>query len=637
MPKFVGYPDEDLTSSQAGEKLVKIAKERLEHGRQYRQTEREKAWLRSEAQFEGKHWTGGDGVADPSADLVTVNISFSTVTTIVPYVTGSDPRFLVEPYSTDATVGKARAQAAWLNRYWRTTDSGARRAVEQSTLDHLIYGDGYGKVNHALTGEEGVERTDISVERLSPWDVWLDPFSDGLYNARWVCQRIRTTFGELEADPSYSNLADLELGLNTAKDGSERSVKDRAKDVTAAEGDKAYSWVEIYEYWDLVSNEMIVFSTSADLPLKVISETKCPIVTLENNLLPNSPYHMGDLEQIYSLQMELNKSRSQMITHRRRNITKFVIREDAWNAQAEAALTSEVIGEVAKIKSSEPLGSIFATIAPSGLSADAYNVSDLIERDVNAITGVNEYLRGVAPQIRKTATEASIIEGASNIKAAHKLARVETFVRDLGTTVLAVGADMFPITAANEEELFITGKDAEVLNKAEQADRVKGIAERGIGEVEPAQLSDIVSKEVQGSDIYGDATVNVSAMFGGVYQVEVVQNSTELRNPIFKEQKYREMAQQLTAAVPQLMELGVTINLQKAYELWFEAAGIQDVDDMFSPAQNPAAGFPAQAQPGPVEQPGVLQGPGLPNLDAIGAPSDLLTAENTGALPSVPS
>jgi hypothetical protein len=176
--------------------------------------------------------------------------------------------------------------------------------------------------------------------------------------------------------------------------------------------------------------------------------------------------------------------------------------------------------------------------------------------------------------------------------------------------------------------MFITGKDAEALNKAVQGEELKRIAEQGAG---VDGIEDILAMEQQGAELYQDAAVNLAGMFGGIYQVEVVQNSTELRDPIFKEQKFREMAQQLTAAVPMLAQSGIQVNLRKAYELWFEAAGIQDVDDMFTEV---GGGLP-QATPLPpeAEAPAQLQGINIPNLEGLGAPDELLTAANTGALP----
>ena len=629
MPQTVGYPAPELTGVD-GEDIVRLARARLAWGKRFRETKREPTWRQSERQYEGRHWVLAESAQDPTADLVTINVSFSTVNTLVPYVTGSDPRFTVEPYSQDATIRNARAQGAWLNRYWRTTESGARQAVRLAAVDSLVYGDGWGKVTYEIrplvrNQEEGPEIAEIHVDRVDPWNIWIDPMADGMHNARWVCERIYTTKQELEADGRYSNLDDLSTGIPDFEDqGTDRHIR-RPVD---GQGEEGSEWVEIYEFWDLVEGRMVAFGRDGSKPIRVIEQVICPILNLENHWLPGQPYHMGDLEQIWPMQKELNKSRSQMLTHRRRNIPKYLVKRDAIGEDAEEALSSEVVGAMVPIDGDEPLSNIIQAVNLTPLTADNYNVSDLITRDIFEVTGVNEYLRGATPQIRRTATEASIIEGASNVKSAHKLGKIEEFVRELGSFVLDVAADVFPQTDYDELELYITGRDAEALNRGELGERLIELQQSGAP-------PEILQAEAGGSDLYGATRLTMGPdLFEGIYQVEVVANSTELRNPIFKEQKYREMARQLTESADLLANHGVRFNLKKIYELWFEAAGIQDIDSLFAEAGQ--GGFPAAQPP----QPQGPRGGDLsslltpePNLDAEGAPSDPLTALNTGALP----
>ena len=623
MPATIGYPAPELLHGEKAEEMIRIARSRLEHGKQFRQKKREEAWRQSERQFEGNHWEMTSTPNDPTADLVTINMSFSTATTLVPYITGSDPRFLVEPYSSHATVRNARAQGAWLNRYWRTQESGARRAVSSAAHDAIIYGLGYGKATYRIIERpDGMEIAEIKIDAVSPWDIWIDPMADSYSKARWVVQRIRTTLGELREDGTFENLDDLQTGLWEQEEDTERVV-----DAPMTGPDSDYAWVELFEFWDLVKKRLVVFADPGALPLKVVEDVKCPIVPIENHWLPKQPYRMGDLEQIWSMQQELNKSRSQMLTHRRRNILKYLVRENALDAQGEQALISEVVGQMVKVIGDQPLENIIKPVAAAPLTADIYNVTDLITRDIYEVTGVNEYLRGATPEIRRTATEASIIEGASNVKVAHKLGKVEEFVRDLGTLVLGIAADVFPLTDYDELELYITGRDAESLNRAEMGERITELQAKGAP-------NEILAEEAKGMSQYGSATLSMGPdIFEGVYQVEVVQNSTELRNPVFKEQKFREMTQMMIEAAPLLAQTGVQVNLRKFLEMWFESAGIQDIEDLFleqNPQQIPQGQMPGQ--PGP--QPGAANtGQGQPNMAGLGPPEDFLSFLNSGALP----
>jgi len=103
-----------------------------------------------------------------------------------------------------------------------------------------------------------------------------------------------------------------------------------------------------------------------------------------------------------------------------------------------------------------------------------------------------------------------------------------------------------------------------------------------------------------------------------------------------------------------LAQAGVFINLRKAYEMWFEAMMISDIDGMFQSPQDaqqvaqppPEEGPQPQGPPGlPPEMAAMLAGgappggeqpmEGLPNPDTSQMPSEPVTDENSGLLAPV--
>ena len=71
------------------------------------------------------------------------------------------------------------------------------------------------------------------------------------------------------------------------------------------------------------------------------------------------------------------------------------------------------------------------------LSPEIYNMSSIIEEDINTVSGVSEYARGQLPEIRRTATEASqLIADAGNARAADKLAIVELGIGHVARRVI---------------------------------------------------------------------------------------------------------------------------------------------------------------------------------------------------------
>lgn len=71
-----------------------------------------------------------------------------------------------------------------------------------------------------------------------------------------------------------------------------------------------------------------------------------------------------------------------------------------------------------------------------GTPPDFYNQSDLIQQDMDRISGTSDYMRGATAQIRRTATEAAMIQDAMNSRAADKLSRIESVLAQCGGRVM---------------------------------------------------------------------------------------------------------------------------------------------------------------------------------------------------------
>jgi hypothetical protein len=628
MAEVIGYNSNRKLGrmSKETERRFNSAQERLLLGQQYRQKERENAWRESYDVYMGDQWNVNPD--DPTADVVNVNISFSTINTLVPFVADEDPHFLISPMSGDADADSAQLLETFMNRLWQSPEVRGQEGLSDAVFDWLLYGDGYVDVGYNIRMlpvfdaqgnpvDNKVRVAEFHVRRINPWDVWIDPYSDGIHNARWVARRIVLPIEELVEDERYK-IKKREDVDGAHIDPRHQSAEDRSRldDVDID------NWVTIYEFYDITEKWMMSFMVGHDAPVRYIEQVQCPIRQILNYRVPNSPYHMGELEQILSLQHELNKTRSQMITHRRRNIGKWAIAEDRLTDEAIAAMQSGRVNDVIPISGPDmPLENLINYIAPQPMSRDAYEMDGVIRSDINELTGVNEYLRGIPQDISRTATEASIIEGATNIRTRHKLLAVERAARDIGQTLLDVIRDVLPLTDFNEMAMYVTGREAEKINRASGAE-----------------------------NIHQNAVLTpVPEIFEGRYIVEVERGSTELRNPQVKAQKLQQMVTLMLNATPVLMELQIPFNIKRLLELWFEAEGIEDVDALFEIGEEQevmqqmalmeramaAAGQGGGA--GGAEPPGQGAGrtpPGEPRGETTGPPSDMINPSNSGMLPS---
>lgn len=605
MAKTIGYVKNNKIrkklSKEMSEKL-ESARDRLIHGMDYRQMRREEVWRQSLAQYENK--TGWDRREDETMDILNINISFSTINTIVPYVADENAEFIIRPASRDALPENAAILSAYINNLWRSPEMEGRVETANAVWDSLVLGDGFAQIEWRIKEEpqydasgdllpgRGIEKCEYNVARVNPWDVWIDPYSDGIHNARWVCRRIMVPLKELKNDDRYTMTADLGgSDIGSMNDGFDPEDQERLDYFAGAGG-----WVAIYEFYDTVENWMIAFPMDSGSPFRYIEGIRCPIVHLGNYRIPNSPYHFGDLEMIASLQDELNKTRSQMITHRRRNIAKWIYRRDFLDDDGINAMKSSIINDAIPVDGNEPFERLIQQVTATPLTADVYNIDGIIRNDINEITGVNEYLRGSPQDISRTATEASIIEGATNVRTRHKLIQVELFARRIGQMLLDIMTDTLPLTDFEEMSMYITGRQAQSLNR-----------------------------QLGNEDINTDVIVTPTPeTFQGSYVVDVEAGSTELRSPERLEQRYKEMFTILTNAAPLLFQMGVSVNIRRPLELWFEAAGIQDIDAMFESDQQQQMlqALAMQQQMQAAAQGGQPSGPGGPVRGAPTMPGD---------------
>ncbi len=625
MGQWVGYPARlRRNAARKYRDAVADARDKLRIGQQYRSEKREGRWERSEMQYEGDHWNI-DGAPDNSSDLIVVNMSLSTANVIQPYMTGSEPRFIVEPFSGDASMVNASLQQALLNRLWRSHEVAGQEHLEVAASDFIIYGDGFLKCGYDIetirtSEQEWQDVAKLWIQRVDPWDIWIDPSSNGLHDARWMCQRLRLTRQELEDSRAYFNTDEENVSYGKAAlraEDDQRSLDSGAEVIR--EVFDGSEWADVYEFYDLVHNRLIAFS-SGELPIRWVDDIGgAPIVQMGNYRIPRSPYHFGELEPIWELQAELNKTRSHLITHRRRQAAKVFAKRDALGTDAIAALQSSVVMDVAFVDGDQPLDQLVRPVEIPNLDADIYNVSELMQADIYEISGVNEDLRGAAPEIRRTATEASIIEGASNVKSQYKLRQVEKASAKLGTIMLATARDVFPKTAYDEIQLFLTGRDADKINRAKNGELMAGLIGEGVPQ---QQLGDAYNALPADRDVVMSPSEDI---FTGSYEVTVEQHSTELRNPQLKEQKYRQMTIDIVQLMEPLRMLGVNVNVKRLMEMWFEAAGIDDVDSMFEGGMG--MGMPGMEDP----TGGQLDPSMISQLMAMNPQG--LSPENTGALP----
>ena len=448
---------------------LKHSKMRLEASKKWRKQDGYDAlWKRMNDLYRGKHFDDYK-----NEDQMLVNIAFSTINVISPSISVNYPKITVNAISSEFAAQAVIAEAV-VNYWWKHKDirSEFRRAVK----DMLAFGHGWVKVGYRFVEEEVEGESEISeanldgighpntvvredspfAERVSVNDVFVDPDATSMKDIKWIAQRIRRPIADVKNDKRYSRAARADVMpmavSRYADDPSRRKVYDKNE-----------GYAEIWEFYDISSNTMSVFCEGSDMflvkPMKMPYSFGQPFVMLRNYDVPDHFYPIGDLESIEPLQLELNETRSQMMNHRKKFSRKYLYRESAFDQMGRTALESDEDNVMVPVSSDEALGGVVTAFPAVINPPEFYDQSNMIIGDIDRISGVSEFQRGAVSEIRRTATESSLMQDAANARTSDKLAVVEQAIAEVGRRMLQLAQQFMQ----GEQVARVIGKDGEPM------------------------------------------------------------------------------------------------------------------------------------------------------------------------------
>jgi hypothetical protein len=448
---------------------LRHAKMRLEASKKWRKQDGyDGLWKRMNDLYRGKHFDDYK-----NEDQMLVNIAFSTVNVISPSISVNYPKITVNATSAEFAPQAVIAEAV-VNYWWRHKD--IRTEFRRAVKDMLAFGHGWIKVGYRFVEEEVEGESEISeanlngighpttivredspfAERVSVNDVFVDPDATSMKDIKWIAQRIRRPIADVRNDKRYAKAARLDVTpmavSRYADDPSRRKVYDKNE-----------GYAEIWEYYDISSNSMSVFCEGSDMflvkPMKMPYSFGQPFVMLRNYDVPDHFYPIGDLESIEPLQLELNETRSQMMNHRKKFSRKYLYKESAFDQLGRSALESDDDNVMVPVSSDEPIGNVVTAFPAVINPPEFYNQSNMIIGDIDRISGVSEFQRGAVSEIRRTATESSLMQDAANARTSDKLAVVEQAIAEVGRRMLQLAQQFMQ----GEQVARVMGRDGEPL------------------------------------------------------------------------------------------------------------------------------------------------------------------------------
>jgi hypothetical protein len=445
-----------LMARTANSEILKQYRDKLEQSRRWRTEEaHDEVWRRMIDMYRGKQYRGVS-----EEDRLLVNIAFATINVVAPSVSINYPKISVNARRYEDS-DKAVVTEAIINYWWKHFD--CQKELRRAVKDMLICGHGWIKTGYRFIEEEMVadevvptfdnfdelaeDRVESAVEsnmiikedrpfveRVSMFDIFVDPDATNMHDIKWIAQRIRRPLPEVKKDKRYNTAARKEASpSHYSKYGQDGYSPRRSTDPND-------SYVEIWEWYDIDRNTMSVFCDGTDKflinPTKIPFAYGHPFVMIRNYDIPENFYPMGELEAIEPLQQELNQTRTQMMNHRKRFSRKWLYKESAFDADGRAALESDEDNVMVPVISEESINNVVGPMPAVISPPEFYNQSSLISGDIDRVSGVSEYMRGGLPEIRRTATEAGIIQDNANARSSEKLAIIELSIAEIAKRLI---------------------------------------------------------------------------------------------------------------------------------------------------------------------------------------------------------
>jgi len=436
------------------EQKVAIWKARIERGKNYA---KKNFWENAKEDikfFSGDHFEGLGLSKD--TDLLTINYTWSIIKSLIPQTYYEDPYIKLTAQSPNWVESRQLAED-YLNYCWKKMK--IKRQLRKIILDWYVTGLGVRKLGYF---QETVKNTNLETAkeysflvkdeypyflRQSPLDVVVDPEAKNLDDIRWLAARYYVPIDDLQSRESlkYKGVENLK-GKHMPEDLLGKKFEEIDSDIRR---------VELWEIEDYVDNKILTLSGESDKFLRDIEnpyfqlcDIKSNYGLLYNNEIPDKPYPQSDVFNLKRLNQEYDKTRTQIMQHRKKSQRKIVYEDGVFATDEELAkfLNDEDLVPAKVVREGVGKIAIFSAATPD---ANLYDYCGAILFDMNNIARSGFNQRAVEAPTEKTATEASIIEKNAQLGNAERLDVMTDFIIDTARELLAI-LQKFP----SEEKKF---------------------------------------------------------------------------------------------------------------------------------------------------------------------------------------
>lgn len=426
----------------------------------------------------------------PGAFLRTVNMLLPHLTLIINSVAARDPKFVITPMGGDPAVIEENGVVAKavLDYFWKRSE--ATGVLRDMTQDMVVLGNAFAKVAWAYaeetkdrtSDEVALETSDIIaaatelsvemgvamseqdmsemldavslteqlveldepfVEYVSPYDIFVPADARRMNQVRWVAQRVRLPKDEVESNDLFNK----EAVKNLKTDSSYADEATRHQyDAQVQSLPTAFSYVTLYEFYDMRSRTLTIFQIDNAEPLFEgpipYAHRYPPFVHMRNFSDGGSTFWgFGDVENVAGIQLMINEIMIAEIEDLKRVGNKYFINKKVLTPEVARALSDDTPDAVIPIDlpGNVSMQDVLQPVQRLATPSDNYVMEGKLQDYTQRILGVSDLQVGaMSSASRVPATAAAAVEGASTTRAMEKMVSVEKASREIGTRILAL-------------------------------------------------------------------------------------------------------------------------------------------------------------------------------------------------------
>ncbi len=399
------------------DKKIKMWMGRISATEKFIKDSYEQNWKKWVGMYNSIQW----GKGTSKSKTIVVNYAYAIARTKLASLYIKDPRITVTP---SKKIGENRDRAfvieQGLNHWWR--ENRLKIRVKSNILTTILIGLDWMK----LTLEKGR----VKPSRVSPLNIrWPMDYVNYYWESPWLVERVITTKEKLRENPNYDKgvIKRMKPSFTIKATDTLEKTSDFQKFVT-------------YQVWDREHEKFAVLADGIfDKPLRAFDKSDYFKVDgfiyemMSFDEIPDQFVPMSGYAPVEGVLNEINKSRTQLMSHRRRMKGVYLYDEELYKQEDIEKIINSDDQSIIGVKGLKE-GSI-QVLDQATLPAEVYNITNIAKADLNEIIGQSEYRRaGTQPGV-ETATEALMIERGQKLRPDEQLDCVEDYCKDIARKV----------------------------------------------------------------------------------------------------------------------------------------------------------------------------------------------------------